>query len=271
MIKKNNKVALVTGASSGIGKAIYMDLIAKGFKVYGTSRKIEENQVIEIDGGKMICLDITQKQSVENAVLIIEKNEGRLDVLVNNAGYGIAGSTEDTNFDEAFSQFDTNFFGVLNLINTSLNLLRKTQGIIVNVSSVAGILSIPFQGMYSASKAALEAISEVLRMELKRDKIRICLVEPGDTKTAFTENRVFVAKAPDSAYKARLEESVAKMAKDEQNGTSPDKVAHVVYSMIKRKNPPIRKAVGVSYKILVFLKRLLPSRLVLWILEKMYA
>jgi len=270
-MKENNKTALVTGASSGIGKAIYDELVKNGWTVYGTSRKIEKDSVENVDGGKMIHLDITDLQSIDNAISIINKNEGKLDALINNAGNGIAGAVEDTSYIEMLSQFQTNFFGTMQISNSSLDMLRKTRGIIVNISSVAGVLSIPFQGMYSASKSAMESASEALRMELKEDGIRVCIIEPGDTKTEFTANRLMVEKARTSRYAKKMNASIKKMEKDEQNGTSPKVAAKLVYRMINRKNPPVRCAVGFSYRVLVFLKRLLPDKLVLWLLGKMYA
>ena len=266
-----NKTALVTGASSGIGKAIFDELSAKGWTVYGTSRKIEKGSIQNVNDGKMIYLNLTDMQSIQDAVLTIKESEGRLDALINNAGYGIAGAVEDTSSTEMLAQFETNFFGTIQMINASLNMLRQSHGIIINISSVAGVLSIPFQGMYSASKAAMESASEALRMELKEDGVRVCLIEPGDTKTGFTANRLMAQKAENSRYAKKTKSSVAKMEKDEQSGTSPKVAAKLVYRVINKKNPPVRCAVGVSYKILLFLKRFLPDKLVLWIIGKMYS
>ncbi len=267
----HNKTALVTGASSGIGKATFNHLVKNGWTVYGTSRQVPKNEITSVDGGKMIYLDLTDNQSIKSAINLIHEQEGRLDALVNNADYGIAGSIEYTSYEEMVSQFNTNFFGTLRTINASVDILRKSKGIIVNISSVAGALSIPFQGMYSASKAALESASEALRLELKPDKIRVCLVQPGDTKTGFTSNRQVTEKSKASRYSGKMKTSIEKMEKDEQNGTSPETTAKVVYRMIKMKNPPVKCAVGLSYKILLFLKRFLPHRTVQWIIGKMYA
>ncbi len=268
---QNKKTALVTGASSGIGKSIFAKLIENGWNVYGTSRKIEKGTVKEVSGGYMIYMDVTDESSVVSAMEMIKEKEGSLDALINNAGNGIAGSVEDTSTKEAMWQFNVNYFGVLTTVRAFFELLMTKRGIIINISSVAGVLSIPFQGQYSASKAALEAATEALRMEAKPYGVRVCLVEPGDTKTEFTQNRVWAEAAQGSRYEKTMKASVEKMEKDEQNGVSPDKVADVVVKMINKKNPPVRSTVGFSYKLLVFLKRLLPDRLVLWILGKMYA
>lgn len=265
------KVALITGASSGIGRAIYLQLVDMGYKVYGTSRRIDKGEMKSVDGGTMVYLDVNDELSTKETITSIYQKEGRLDALINNAGYGIAGSIEDTSYEEAMAQFDTNFFGVMRTIRYATKYLVETKGIIINISSVAGLLSIPFQSMYTASKAALEALSETLRMELRHDGVRVCLVEPGDTKTSFTDNRIWAQNAKDSRYKERLEASIEKMEKDERNGTAPENVAKIVCRVIKMKNPPIRKVVGFSYQLLVFLKRLMPDRLIIWILGKLYA
>lgn len=268
---QNNKVALVTGASSGIGKAVYIKLISEGWKVYGTSREIERGSVAEKSGGKMICMEVTDENSVQDAIDMIKQKEGRLDAVINNAGYGIAGAVQDTSDKEAKALFDANLFGTLTVIRKSFDLLAQNKGIIINISSVAGVLTVPFQGMYSASKAAMEAASEALRMEAAPYGVRVCAVEPGDTKTEFTQNRIWAQNAHGSKYEKTMKASIKKMERDEQNGVPPQKVAQTVYKMIKRKNPPVRRAVGFSYQLLVFLKRLLPERFVLWILRKMYA
>jgi short-subunit dehydrogenase len=266
-----NQVALITGASSGIGKTIYLQLVDMGYKVYGTSRKIAKGEMLPVDGGTMVYLDVNDEQSTKETINVIYQKEGRLDALINNAGYGIAGSIEDTSHEEALAQFDTNFFGVMRTIRYATKYLVETKGIIINISSVAGLLSIPFQSMYTASKAALEALSETLKMELKQDGVRVCLVEPGDTKTSFTDNRIWAQNAKNSRYKERLIASIEKMEKDERNGAPPEKVAKTVCRMIKKKNPPIRRVVGFSYQFLVFLKRFMPDRLVIWALTKLYA
>ena len=216
-------------------------------------------------------MDVTDENSIKDAVNIILENEGALHALINNAGYGIAGSIEDTSREEVAKLFEANFFGSLNVIRAATPLLSQSNGIIINISSVAGVLTIPFQGMYSASKAAMEAISEALRMEVKPFGVRVCIIEPGDTKTEFSRNRISVQNSRGSKYENTMKASIEKMERDEQNGAPAEDVAKLVCKMIKRKNPPMRKAVGFSYQTLVFLKRFLPDRLVLWILGKMYA
>lgn len=265
----NDKIALVTGASAGIGKATAAMLSRDGWTVYGTSRKIEPGAVEVVDGLRMIRLDVTDPGSVHTAVALVLQREGRLDALVNNAGNGIAGALEDLAPDEANYQFDTNFFGALNMCREALPELRKTKGIIINISSVAGILSIPFQALYSASKAALEAMSEALRLEVRPFGVRVCLVEPGDTRTSFTASRLVAANVG-AGYAERLKASVERMEKDEQNGAPPEAVAKVVCRLAGKKNPPVRKAVGFVYKLFLFANRLLPSRLKVWVIGLLY-
>ena len=173
--------------------------------------------------------------------------------------------------EEAFSQLNTNFFGVHRMCRQVLPIMRKQKsGMIINISSVAGLISIPFQSMYSASKYAVEAMSEALRLEVKSFGIKVVLVEPGDINTGFTDSRQFSISAKDSAYKEKFTKSVNTMIKDEVNGPGPEVVAKVITRVIEMNNPPIRKVVGFQYKTFVLLKRLLPSRFVEYVLAKLY-
>jgi short-subunit dehydrogenase len=277
--KHYGDVVLVTGASSGIGKATAEFLVKNGFKVYGTSRKVLEEVAIDISsstgGGffHMIQLDVRSEDSAKHAVEYVLQKEGHIDILINNAGFGIAGSVEDTSIEEAYSQMDTNFFGMLRMSKSVLPSMRKQKkGLIINVSSVAGVISIPYQSMYSASKYAIEAVTEALRMELKPFGVKAAMVEPGDTKTGFTDKRIYVAASKDSsAYKDRFEKSIKVMEVSETNGPTPEKVVvKAIAKIISRKNPPVRITAGFSYKLIVFLKRLLPSRFVEFVVSKLY-
>lgn len=279
MRKVSGNVVLVTGASSGIGKAVAQLLMKDGYRVYGTSRKhrLENNRGNNLKSGdtkgfiEMIQLDVCSEDSVKRAIDYVVKKEGRVDILINNAGFGIAGSVEDTSDEEAYEQFNTNFFGVHRMCRHVLPIMRKNRnGLIVNVSSVAGLISIPFQSMYSASKYALEALSEALRIEVKPFGIKVVLVEPGDTRTGFTDNRRFVGAAEGSIYKDRFMKAINTMIKDEKNGPEPETVAKVIAKVVKMHNPPIRKVIGFSYKAIVFLKRFLPSRFVEYVLARLY-
>lgn len=266
-------MVLITGASSGIGKTTADYLMKKGFHIYGTSRKalgnIEVNEASDaLTGGflRMIPMDVTNEESVNNAINTVIEKEGHIDVLVCNAGAGIAGSVEDVSMEEARTQFDINFFGTLRVIKAVLPLMRdQGYGKIIAVSSVAGVISIPYQAHYSSSKYAVEGLAEALRYEVAPFGIKVCLVEPGDTKTGFTKSRITAQKANrESPYYERFTRSLARMEKDEQNGASPISVARVIYKMIKKKNPPVRTTVGLQYKTILFLKKILPGS----ILEK---
>jgi short-subunit dehydrogenase len=269
-------VVLITGASSGIGKALAGYLSQKGYKVYGTSRQQTNDQAaVKNDGNsgflKMIRLDVCSEESVKKAVNLVLETEGKIDILINNAGSGIAGAVEDTTAAEALTQFEVTFFGVLRMCREVLpGMRRQGKGLIINIGSVAGFFAIPFQSMYSASKYALEAMTEALRMETKPLGIRVVLVEPGDTKTGFTEKRQYVAAAKDSVYWKRCSKSVTNMANSEQKAPEPKAILKVVERMINKKNPPVRIVVGFDYKLMALAKRLAPARLIEYIVPKLY-
>lgn len=282
-------VILVTGASSGIGHAIVEALAGEGYIVYGTSRRAVFPEA-EAQGVPMIPLDVTDQMSIDRAVSYVQKRHGRLDVLVNNAGFGVAGSVEDTSPEEAYGQFDTNFFGVHRLIRAVLPIMRgQGGGLIVTVGSVAGILTVPYQGLYSASKHALEALVEAVRMECRPFGIRAVLVEPGDTRTGFTGHRVYCRGAHGhSPYCAGFEKALSTIEHADREAACtgkrsapgllstsfichpPEKVARVVCRMVRRKNPPVRVMVGGAYKLAAFLKRLVPDRVREWFVSKVY-
>jgi short-subunit dehydrogenase len=276
------KVVLVTGASSGIGRSIAEYLAKMGYRVYGTSRKAQEAVDFGEDNGsggkgsggfiKMLQLDVRSEESVKKAIETVITAEGELGIVVNNAGMGIAGSVEDTSYEEAMLQFDTNFFGAHRVIRNVLPYMRKHgRGLIINMSSVGAVFPIPYQSMYVASKAAIEGMTGSLRNELRPFGIKVAMVEPGDTKTGFTASRVFVkAGGKESPYYEYSKKSVAVMEHDEMNGADPEAVAKVVAKLIKRKNPPLCVAVGFMYKALVFMKRLVPRSFEAYIVSRMY-
>ena len=181
-----SQVILITGASSGFGKITAQMLSEQGHIVYGTSRKPSEdmNQV------KMLVVDVTNSFSVCQAVERILLEQGRIDVLINNAGIGIGGALELATEEEVNIQMNTNFFGVVNTCKAVLSSMRKARkGKIINMSSIGGVMGIPYQGFYSASKFAVEGYSEALALEVHPFHIKVCVVEPGDFNTGFTDNR----------------------------------------------------------------------------------
>jgi short-subunit dehydrogenase len=284
MNKHYGNVVLVTGASSGIGKAIAEYLAQKGYKVYGTSRKpqaaggtdslVSSKSTERSSAGavKMLQMDVCSEESVKAAVEQVLAAEGELGILINNAGMGIAGSVEDSSPEEVFLQFDTNFFGMHRVIRQVLPAMRRQgKGLIINMSSVGAVFPIPFQSMYVASKAAIEGMSGSLRNELRPFGIKVSMIEPGDTKTGFTGSRVFVkAGGAGSAYSNASKKSIAVMEHDEKNGPEPIVVARIAAKVINRKNPPLCAVVGLQYKLMIFLKRLIPKALESFIVSKMY-
>lgn len=262
----NKKVVVITGASSGIGKITANYLAAKGHIVYGLSRS-----GTDLDKVKHISCDITKEDQVTKALEAIYTNEGQIDIVINNAGLGVCGAIEHSSDEELDRILELNVKAVIKVCQKSISYLRKSKGKIINIGSVAGSLTIPFQAYYSMTKASVAVISEALAMELKPFGIKVTCVLPGDTKTNFTKNRYQPLVASDEYYQDRILRSIKRMEKDEQNGVDPIYVSRVIYKVMKKKNPPIKVTVGVGYKILVFLKRLLPDKLVNYILYKMYA
>ena len=262
------KKILVTGASSGIGEVTAKLFADNGFVVYAAARHPKEIAADPASGGKVIpiCMDVTDPQSVKMAAQQIPE----LGIIIHCAGFGISGSAEMTPLDRAKAQMDTNYFGVLNVNTAFLPILRKNKrSLVLITSSVAGLVSIPYQSHYSSTKYALEAYSRALRLEAQRFGVTSCLVEPGDTKTGFTSARTS-DEPSDSPDLEQCTKAVQHMANDEQNGKPADSVAKVFLKMAYRKNPPIRCAVGLDYKALALLAKILPSRLVNWLVKLIY-
>lgn len=270
----DSRSVVVTGGTSGIGKAVVNYFCQKGDDVWALSRSASSYKREAVNHHLVNC-DVTDDNSVETAIKQItteikELNLNKISIVIHCAGYGIAGSAEDTPIKDAKEQFETNYFGVLRVNKALLPHLREEKNsLVVVLGSIAGRISIPFQSHYASTKFALEAYVEALRIETKQFNIKATIVEAGDTKTSFTNNRA-LAFPKDSVYLEQGKKSVDKMAHDEQSGYSPTKVAKVIYTLSLKKNPPIRVAVGFSYKLLMFLKRLLPDSLAEFIISKMY-
>lgn len=263
-----NPNVLITGASNGIGRETAVLFASKGYKVWALSRRCKDG-VQEFEGGgviRNIAADVTDIESLKKALSVIDE----LGIVIHCAGIGVSGSAECTPVEAARAQIETNYFGVLNVNSVVLPLLRKNpRSLVLITTSFAGLVPIPYQSHYSSSKYALEAYGEALRMEAKPFGVKVCLVEPGDTKTGFTAARTH-NEPEDSPYYDRCTKSVAKMEHDEMNGKSPLSVAKVFYAQAKRKNPKVRVAVGLVYKVLAFLVRILPSGLRQKILYMLY-
>ena len=257
MVRENHRIVLITGASSGIGLACATDLAARGFRVYGTSRRA----VTSPEAVTMLTADVTDDRSVEQVVATILDREGRLDIVVNNAGMAIAGPVEHTSIEQAKNQFEVNFFGAFRVCRAALPVMRSQRsGYIVNIGSLGGLMAIPYQAMYSASKFALEGLSEALRMEVRPFGIRVVIIEPGDHKTALTQNRQ-VTKMPggSDAYGPSFQAGLSRMAHDEQSGPGPEQIARLLYRIVSHPNPRLRYTVGPGVqRAAVWLKRLTP-------------
>jgi short-subunit dehydrogenase len=269
-----SSVVLITGASGGFGKACAEHLAKLGHRVYGTSRRAKFPDSVEHESGpSLVPMDVCDDDSVRLAVDYILKREGRIDVVVNNAGVGLAGAVEDTSVEEARAIFETNFFGVLRVCRAVLPTLREQgSGHIVNISSLAGLVTIPFQGFYSASKYALESMSDALRMELRPHGVHVTLLEPGDFKTGFTESRIFAAENREgSAYRERCERAVGVMEQDEQNGADPQQLADLLAEIIAKPSPGIRYPVGgLSQRLGVAARRVLPASVLEKVIRAIY-
>ena len=262
------KRVFVTGASSGLGKACAEALAAAGCDVLGVSRSCEET-VTEYPGGGRITMrrmDVTDDDSVAAVAGAIDG----VDIAVLCAGIGVSGPAEELPMELAYRQMETNYFGVLRVGRAILPKMRRQgRGLFLVIGSIAGRVPIPMQSHYSSSKYALEAYVQAVRMEMRSFGVRACILEPGDTHTGFTDARRKFCD-PASPYAAVCEKSVAVMEHDERNGKAPTSVSDVVIKLAGRKNPPVRVAIGLQYKALMFAKRLLPDRLVHFILSKMY-
>lgn len=265
MKNNKNKIIVITGASSGIGAATADYLANEGHKIYGLSRSIGNNSKINY-----LKCDVTSLTSIEQAFKTIIDGEGHIDVLINNAGMGVSGAVEYSTEQDYTTIMDVNVKGLIQVSQKVLPYLRASQGMLINISSVAGVLAIPFQAYYSLTKAAVIQFSRALALEVRPFGVRVACVLPGDTKTNFTQNRHQPTILVDDIYQERIKRSLEKMEKDEQHGVSPIKVAKIITRIIKKKHPPMINVVGGSYRLLVWLSRWLPERLVQWILYQMY-
>jgi NAD(P)-dependent dehydrogenase (short-subunit alcohol dehydrogenase family) len=266
------KVILVTGASSGIGAAIAQRLGEQGHTVFGTSRNADAAPPAA--GVRMVAMDVRRDDSVAAAVAQVVQAAGRIDVLVNNAGYGIVGSVEDTRADDMARQLDTNLMGPLRVCQAVLPAMRKQgSGRIIQVSSLAARIGIPFQGAYSASKSALEGLSEALSMEVKPLGIDVVLVQPGDTKSNFAAAREWTEAAKaNAAYRVRAQHALKVMEKSEQAGPPADKVARIVAAAVAARRPKLRYVSATTLeRFALTLQRLLPGRVFEGLVSSIYA
>ena len=255
-----SKVVLITGGSSGIGKSVGEFLQQKGFKVYGTSRnpKNYPNSKFPI-----VALDVTVPETISSCIAEVLKQENRIDVLINNAGAGITGPVEEIPDEEIKRNFETNFFGPINVIKATLPAMRaQNSGLIINITSIAGYMGLPFRGIYSASKGALEIITEAFRMELKDFNIEMTNVAPGDFATNIAAGRYHAPVLEDSPYKEKYGRSLKTMDEHVDEGGDPKEMAEAIFRIIETKSPKIHYKVGAfMQKFSIVLKRILPDKM----------
>ena len=255
-----NQVVLVTGASSGLGKSIAFHLHKLGYIVYGTSRNPE--QYSETFPFTFVQLDVTKKDSITQLIQTLEEKEHRIDVLINNAGVGITGPVEETSLDAMRANFETNFFGPLAMIQAVLPIMRKhTDGVIINITSIASYMGLPYRGAYSASKGALNIISEALRMEITAQGIRVMTLAPGDYATDIASRRYHETVIENSPYQNTYQESLNTMDAHVDSGNDPIEIAMKVAALLRKKTPKPHYVVGsFLQKFSITLKKILPQK-----------
>ncbi|MBD9232738.1 MAG: oxidoreductase [Rothia mucilaginosa] len=260
-------VVLLTGASSGIGYDVAPLLARYGYTVYGAARRVEKIEELASEGVKALSMDVTDEVSMETAVQQIIDTEGRIDVLINNAGYGSYGAIEDVSIDEARHQFEVNLFGLARLTQLVLPHMRaQGSGRILNISSMAGRITLPLGAWYHATKYALEAFSDALRMEVEEFGIDVIIIEPGDVKTPWgliaadhlqesSRNGVYAAQAQ------RVAANMRKLYSPSSNLSEPKVISHTILRALEARLPKTRYLVGFGAKPSVFLHTVLPDRL----------
>ena len=258
------KTVVITGGSSGIGKATAAFFAQKGWRVFEWSRSGTSTESVT-----HIACDVTNPEETKAAAREVIRQAGEIDVFISNAGFGISGAVEFTTSEDAHRQMEVNFFGALNSVQAVLPYMRERKaGRILFTSSVAAVLSIPYQSLYSASKAAINALALALQNEVRAFGIHVSVLMPGDVSTGFTAAR---SKSEEgmNAY-VNIRKAVAAMEKDEQGGMEPIQMAKQLYSMATRRCPAPQYIGGAQYKLFCFLDRILPKRFVNWVVGKLY-
>jgi NAD(P)-dependent dehydrogenase (short-subunit alcohol dehydrogenase family) len=253
----DQRVVLITGTSSGVGQSTARLLAQRGYKVFGTSRHsttVESTPAVE-----MLPLDVRADDSVRACVDAVVNRSGRLDVLINNAGYELAGALEELSSEEARAQFETNFFGVVRMVAAVLPLMRRQKrGHIINVGSLSGLSAIPFLGVYSASKFALEGYTEALRHEVKPFNIHVSLTEAGFLNTPMMHHRQLAANRL-AEYDPWRQRALSAIRAHEEKGPGPEVVAKTLLDMVSSKSPRLRYLIGRQAKTVARLRRFLPA------------
>ena len=256
----SESVVLVTGGSSGIGRAICTFLSAKGYRVFGTTRNLDKYQ--QPQSFTLLEMDVSKQDTVANAVAAVKAQAGRLDILINNAGVGITGPLEETPLEEVHHAFETNLYGPLRVAQAVLPGMREQgSGFILNITSIAGFMGLPYRGVYSASKGALEVAMEALRMEVKAFGIKVSCLAPGDFATNIAAGRYHVPAIPESPYPA-YQKTLEMINEDVDEASDPILVAKKVYAILQKTKPKVHYAVGeFMQKLSLGLKRILPDKI----------
>ena len=262
----SEKVCVITGGTSGIGKCTAEAMRQKGYAVYELSRR-----ETGVAGFVHIPTDVTKPEMVDAAIAEVLRQEDHIDVLINNAGFGVSGAVEFTETAAAKKQLEVNFFGMVNVCHAVLPVMRGAgHGRIVNLSSVAGVVPIPFQTYYSASKAAINSYTMALANEVKPFGVQVCAVMPGDIKTGFTAARQKNIIG-DDIYGGRISRSVAGMEKDEQTGMDPAAAGRFIANVALKNSRKPLYTIGFAYKGAVFLTKILPARWLNGLIGMIYA
>ncbi len=260
-MKTPSEVVLITGGSSGIGRCIGQHLKSAGYTVYGTARNPDKYEGFK--DFPLLKLDVQKADSVQEAIAELIQKEGRIDILINNAGVGITGPMEETPYEESRHAFETNLHGPLRIIKEVLPHMRKQQsGFILNITSIAGYMGLPFRGIYSATKGALELVTEAYRMELKQFGIRMCSLAPGDYATNIASGRYHSPVGEDSPYRETYGKSLELIDRHVDEAEPPDPVGQKVLQILKKSNPAVHYTVGSPLqRFSLTLKRLLPDKI----------
>lgn len=253
------QIVFITGASSGIGKAIGLYLHSKGYTVYGTTRN--PDKYAEFTTFPLVQLDVRDPESVSLSIASVLEKEGRIDVLINNAGIGITGPVEETPIDEMKAVFETNFYGPLRIVQEVLPSMRENKGgTIINITSIAGYMGLPFRGAYSASKGALSLMTEALRLETKGQGVRICTLAPGDFATNIAQGRYHAPVISGSPYEETYGFSLGRIDEDVQDAGDPIAVARQIEQILRSSKIKVHYPVGeFLQKFSIKLKGILPS------------
>lgn len=259
------KVVVITGASKGIGRATAEKFASEGYLVYDLSRSGKSDEICT-----HIDCDVSDYEQIDGAIKEIYSQTSRIDVAISNAGFGISGSMEASKYEMIKSQIDVNFTGSAFFARAVLEYIRESKGRILFMSSMAAVIPIPFQTLYSATKSAIMTMTMALDNELRGSGARAIALLPGDLATNFTASRLKADIEPDF-YKERVSRSVGKMESDEMGGKQPDYIANRLYRLATSRNPKVIGSLGPLYRFGAFAVKVAPVRFANWVIWKMYA